>query len=111
MQYFHLVGYAFIHNINFHIRFYVFVFLISDVVAPLPVAIEGVHQAKDGPKFAYNIDGCDVSYTTKYNSVWHLWVCHNVTMELSKPGRPSTWEQGLKVQDHVAMNAWVLNNP
>jgi hypothetical protein len=25
------------------------------------VAIEGVHWAKDGPKFACSIDGCDAS--------------------------------------------------
>ncbi len=29
-------------NVNFHIRFIVFVFLVSDVVAPPLVAIEGV---------------------------------------------------------------------
>ncbi len=32
-------------------------------------------------------------------------------MELDKPGCPSTQEQGLKVQDHMAMNAQVLSNP
>jgi hypothetical protein len=31
-------------------------------------------------------------------------------MEASKPRHPSIWEQGLKVQDHVAMNVWVLSN-
>ncbi len=38
-------------------------------------------------------------------------MCHNVVMEPSKPERPSTWEEGLKHQNHVAMNAQVLNNP
>jgi hypothetical protein len=32
-------------------------------------------------------------------------------MESSKPKCPSTWEQGPKVQDHMTMNARVLNNP
>ncbi len=36
-----------------------------DVVALLPVAIEGVHWARDGPKFVCKVDGCDASYTTK----------------------------------------------
>jgi len=70
----------------------IFVFLISDVVAIPPIAIEGVHWAKDGPKFAYNIDGCDESYTPKYDLVQHLWACHNVTVELNKLRCPSTWE-------------------
>jgi hypothetical protein len=56
-------------NVNFHIRFIVFVFLVLDAVAPPPVAIEGVHWAKDGPKFVYKVDGCDASYKTKYNLV------------------------------------------
>jgi len=32
-------------------------------------------------------------------------------MESGKPERPSTWEVGMRVQDHAAMNARVLNNP
>ncbi len=31
-------------------------------------------------------------------------------MESSKYGRPYIWGQGSRVQDHVTMNAWVLNN-
>ncbi len=80
------------------------------VALPL-VAIESVHWAKDGPNFSCNIDGCATSYMAKYNSVWHLQVHHNVTMELGKPGCPSSHEQGLRVQDHIIMIAWVLNNP
>jgi hypothetical protein len=71
-----------------------FSFLVSNVVAPLPVGIEGVQWAKDVPKFACSIDGCDASYMAKYNLVWHLQTHHNVTMEPSKPGCPSTREQG-----------------
>ncbi len=81
------------------------------MIAPCLVAIKGVHWAKDGPKFAYNIDGCDASYVVKYNLVRHLQVCHNVTMELGKPRCPSTWNQGPRVQDHAAMNVRVLSNP
>jgi hypothetical protein len=77
------------------------------VVAPPSVAIEGVHWAKDGPKFAYKIDWCDASYIAKYNLVRHLWVHHNVTME---PERPSTQEEGPRHQYHATMNVWVLNN-
>jgi hypothetical protein len=32
-------------------------------------------------------------------------------MEPSKPERPSIWKEGLRVQDYVAMNVQVLNNP
>jgi hypothetical protein len=64
----------------------------------------------DGPKFAYNVDGCNASYTTKYNLVRHLQARHNVTMELGKLGHPSTRKQGVRVQDHAAMNVWVLSN-
>jgi hypothetical protein len=60
------------------------------VVDPPLVAIEGVHWARDGPKFACRVDGCDASYTAKYNLVWHLRACHNVVMESSKPKCPST---------------------
>jgi hypothetical protein len=49
------------------------------VVLPL-VVVEG--WAKDGPKFAYRVNGCDVFYITKYNLVQHLRVRHNVIMEL-----------------------------
>jgi len=60
------------------------------VVAVPFVAIEGVHWAKDGPKFAYRVDGCDASYMAKYNLTQHLRVCHNMIMELGKRGCPST---------------------
>jgi len=43
--------------------------VVIDVVAPLPIAIKGVHWARDGPKFVYRVDGCNASYTTKYNLV------------------------------------------
>jgi hypothetical protein len=43
--------------------------------------------------------------------VRHLRVHHNVTMEPSKLGHPSTQEQGPRIQDHEAMNVWVLSNP
>jgi hypothetical protein len=71
------------------------------------IAIEGVHWAKDGPKFASSVDA---SYTTKYILVRHLRACHYVTIKLGKPRRPSIREHGSKVQDQVAMNVWVLNN-
>jgi len=47
----------------------VFVFLVSDAIAPPPIAIKGVHWAKDGPKFARNVDGYDASCTAKYKLV------------------------------------------
>jgi hypothetical protein len=75
------------------------------------VAIEGVHWARDGPKFACRVDGYDASYMAKYNLVRHLQVSHNVVMELGKHGCPSTWEEGPRVQDHAAMNAQVLSKP
>jgi hypothetical protein len=48
---------------------------------------------------------------TEYNLVWHFWARHNATMEPSKLDHPSIQKQGLKVQDHMAMNAQVLSNP
>ncbi len=62
------------------------------MVALLPIALKGVHWARDGPKFVCRVDGCDVIYITKYNLVRHLQACHNVTMEPSKLKCPSTWE-------------------
>jgi hypothetical protein len=61
-------------NANFHIRFIVFFlfFLVLDVVALPLIAIEGVHWARDGPKFVCKVDGCNASNTPKYNLVWHL---------------------------------------
>jgi len=64
--------------------------LISDVVALPLVAIEGVHWARDGPKFSCRGDGCNASYMAKYNLVWHSQTHHNVTMELGNPRCPST---------------------
>jgi hypothetical protein len=90
---------------------FVFVFLVSNVVAPPAIAIKGVHWTRDGPKFACRVDGCDASYSTKYSLVRHLWAHHNVVMELNKPGCPSIWEEGPRVQDHTAMNARVSSNP
>jgi hypothetical protein len=63
---------TFIHNVDSHIRIIVFIFLVSDVVAPPLVVIEGVHWAKDGPKFVCRVNRCDASYTSKYNLVQHL---------------------------------------
>jgi len=62
------------------------------MVAPPTIAIDRVHPARDGPKFVCRVDGCDASYTSKYDMVQHLWACHNVTMEPGKHGRPFTWE-------------------
>jgi hypothetical protein len=59
----------------------------------------------------YNIDGCDASYTTKYNLLWHLRAHHDVTVELGKLRCPSIRKQGPRVQVHTLMNARVLNNP
>ncbi len=79
------------------------------VALPL-VTIEGVHWARDGPKFVCKVAGCNASYTTKYNLVQHLWAHCNVTMEPGKLERPSTWEEGLKHQNHTTMNVHILNN-
>jgi uncharacterized membrane protein len=65
-------GINFIHNVNFHIKFFVFVILVLDMVALPPIALKSVHWARDGPKFACRVDGCDASYTVKYNLVQHL---------------------------------------
>jgi len=82
----------------------------SNVVAPPLVAIEGVHRVTDGPKCACRVDGCNASYMAKYNLVWHLRACNNVTIELGKLGCPSTTEEGLRHQDYAVMNVQVLNN-
>jgi hypothetical protein len=68
-QYLHHVEITFIQNVNSHIRFIVFVFLVLDVIAPFPIAIKGIHWARDGPKFVCRVDGCNALYTTKYNLV------------------------------------------
>ncbi len=51
------------------------------VVLP-PVVVKGVHWTRDWPKFAYRVNGCDVSYIAKYNSIRHLRMRDNVVMEL-----------------------------
>ncbi len=102
----------FIQNVNSCIRYIIFIlFLVLNVVAFPLVTIEGVHRAKDGPKFAYRVVGCDASYTAKYNLVRHLRACHNVTMEPNKLGCPSIQEEGPRHQDHTTMNVRILNNP
>ncbi len=74
-------------NVTFYIKFIVFVFLVSNVVAPPPiaikditidvvaqplVAIKAVHWARVEPKFVCKVDGCDALYVAKYNLVQHL---------------------------------------
>jgi hypothetical protein len=49
-----------------------FFLLVSNVVAPPLVAIEGVHWGRDGPKFVCRVDGCNAFYIAKYNLVQHL---------------------------------------
>jgi len=78
------MGY-FIQNINSPIKFFVFVILVSDLVALPPIAIEGVHWARDGPKFAYKVDECDASCMANYNLVQYLQVCHNVLWSQTNP--------------------------
>jgi hypothetical protein len=84
--------------------------LVSNVVAPHLVALEDVHWARDGAKFAFKVHGCNVTYIAKYNLVQHLQMQHNAIIEPSKLKCPSTREEGPKHQDHATMNAWVLNN-
>jgi len=67
-----MYGLTFIQNVNFHINFFSFIILVSDVVFHPPIVLEGVHWAKDGAKFACKIHRCNVTYITKYNLVWHL---------------------------------------
>ncbi len=105
-----MYGLTFIHNVNFHIRFFVFVILVLDVVALPLVALEGVHWLRDGAKYVYKVHGCNVTNIAKYNLIQHLQMWYNVIMELSKFEHPSTWEEGLKRQDHTTMNVQVLNN-
>jgi hypothetical protein len=49
--------------------FFVFFGFRCGMVAPPLVAIEGVHWARDGPKFTCRVDGCNVFYIAKYNLV------------------------------------------
>jgi hypothetical protein len=49
------------------------------MVAILSVTIDSVHWARDGPKFACKVNGCNESYITKYNLVQQTH--HNVVME------------------------------
>ncbi len=79
------------------------------MVAPPLVAIEVVHWARDGPKFACRVDGRNASYMAKYNLVQRLQAHHNVTMEAGKLRCPSTQKEGLKHQDHATMNVQVSN--
>jgi hypothetical protein len=62
---------------------------------------------RDGAKFTCKVHGCNVTDIAKYNLVQHLQMWHNVIMELGKLGHPSIWEDDLRHQDHLAMNAWV----
>ncbi len=59
----------------------IFVLLVSNVVAPLVVAMEGVHWARDGPKFACRVDGYDAFYAAKYNLVQHLWLWSSINSD------------------------------
>ncbi len=49
-----------------------------------------------------------VMHLIQPNTIWYD-ICKHATMWLWN--RPSIREEGMRVQDHVAMNAWVLNNP
>ncbi len=89
MSYLHHVEITFIYNVNSHIRFIIFIYLVLDVVAPPLVAIKGVHRTKDEPKFVFMVHGCDASYIAKYNLVRHLSAHHYVTTKLGKPKCPS----------------------
>ncbi len=45
------------------------IILVSDVVTPPLVALEGVHWARDGAKFTCKVHRCNVTYIAKYNLV------------------------------------------
>jgi hypothetical protein len=66
-----MYGLPLIQNVNCHINLFIFVILVSNVVVQSLVALEGVHWARDGAKFACKVYGFRVTYTTKYNLVWH----------------------------------------
>jgi hypothetical protein len=52
-------------------------FMVSNVVAPPLVAIEGVHWARDGPKFVCRVDG--VMHHIQLNTTWYN-ICGHSTM-------------------------------
>jgi len=85
VHYFHHVWAISSKTLISTLGFFVFVILVSDVVTLPPIAIEGVHWARDGPKFACKVDGYDASYMVKYNLVQHLQVCHNVLWNWANP--------------------------
>ncbi len=56
LQYPHHVEITLIYNVNYQIKFIIFVFLVLDVVAPPQVVIEGV-TADEAPPFLVAIKG------------------------------------------------------
>jgi hypothetical protein len=109
MQYPHHLGDNLYANVNFHIRFFVFVILVSSVVTPPLVTLEAIHWARDGPKFVCRIDGCDASYwpnTTWYDIFGHatIWLWSWTSPNTHLLGRKA---QGIKIMWPCMRRSWI----
>jgi hypothetical protein len=51
-----------------------------------------------------------VTYCAKWLLTKHLKEVHNLVAKKIKPGRPSTFERGLRHPNHVKINACILGN-
>jgi hypothetical protein len=65
---------------------------------------------KVGSKWKCKIDTYIVTYCAKWLLTKHLKEMHGFVAKKAKPKRPSTFERGLRHQDHAKINAHILGN-
>jgi hypothetical protein len=67
-------------------------------------------RMKVGSEWKYKVGIYIVTYCAKWLLTKHLKEVHGLVVEKVEPWRPSTFEKGLQLQNHVKMNVCILGN-
>jgi hypothetical protein len=74
-------------------------------------AIEKNEWVHEGSKRCYKVNACTNSYVAKLLFCKHLDQTHGLCMQWGRFKHPSTHLRGLKQQDHISMNVFILDDP
>jgi len=80
------------------------------LLCPPNLARKDKEWTKVGSKWKCKVGTCTIAYCAQWLLTKHLAQVHGLVVEKSKPGRPSTFAEGLRHQDHAKMNARILGD-
>jgi hypothetical protein len=83
----------------------------DQIEVPPNHAMEDADWVHERSRWKWKISGCINAYAAKWLLCQHLDNKHELHMEVSKYGHPSTHVGGPRQQNHHVMNIRILNNP